>query len=183
MPSHSVLRLLGRFIEKRAVFLNSWYSDIEMTTAERTVRRMVSLDEAALEIPRGRARRNVEHVADDLAGEVRCVSKAVAARVLGLSTPTVDTWIGAGRLHAVVPPGSTREYVEVRQLSRVAALVRFLRSAGRKRGVIAAVIDRLSEDDPGLQRELTEALEESLAAVDSGDLVELTLPASFGSND
>jgi hypothetical protein len=144
---------------------------------------MVDLDEAALELPGGRARTKVQHVADDLADDVPGVSKAVAARVLGLSVPTAEKWIAAGRLRLVAPEGSQRELVDARHLSRVAALVRALRAYARKRGVVAAVIDRLSREDPELQRTLSEALEESLAAVQSGDLAELTIPASFGPND
>ena len=154
-----------------------------MTTAEKTVRRLVELNEAALEIPDGRARGKVQDVADGLAAETRGVSKAVAARVLGLSVPTVEKWIGDGRLTTLHVEGFDRELVDSARLARIAAVVRALRRDGRKRGMIAAVVDRLSQDDTAVQASLRDALDESLAAVERADLNELKIPATFEPND
>ena len=152
-----------------------------MTTAEKTMRRVVALDEAALALPSGPPRAKVEQVADGLVADVNnAVPKAVAARILGLSVPTVDRWIEAGRLRTIDVNG--RALVEARHLGRVAAAVRSLRAASRTRGMITAVIDRISREDPKLQLELAD-LQESLDAVRSGELVDLTFPATFGPDD
>ena len=147
-----------------------------MTTSEKTVRRLVRLNEAALRISDAGAREQVQHVADDLAGDTQGVSKAVAARALGLSVPTVEKWIDSGRLVTVHAEQSDRQLVDTAHLGRVAAVVRALRRDGRKRGVIAAVVTRLSEHDVATQASLTDALEESLIALERGELHEPEIP-------
>ena len=145
------------------------------------MRRVVSLEEAAFSLPRSSARAKVEQVADGLADEVNnAVPKALAARLLGLSVPTVDRWVEAGRLQTIDVEGRT--LIEARQLSRVVALVRYLRTAVRRQGMISAVVDHLSREDPRLQLELAD-LQESIAALHSGGLVDLTFPTTFGPED
>src|SRR3954447_14780266 len=58
------------------------------------------------------------------------VSKTVAARVLGVSVPTVDKWVARGRI-PTVPNSSGPRKVALAALVDLAATVELLREAGK----------------------------------------------------
>ena len=88
------------------------------------------------------------------AGPVRV---SIAARLLGLSEPTIRGWTEAGVLLSRGDGGSLR--LDPTRLYDVMALVQALRAAGRTRGLLDAVWHRLT--DQALLE--TDELEESVA--------------------
>jgi transposase-like protein len=112
----------------------------------------------------------------------RGVSKAVAARVLGVSTNTLDKWIARGRVPTVRGSGG-RQLVALVPLVDLAAKVKQLREAGQTDGLLAAAIFELEQRDPAYLREFDELYGDSLDALGRGELVPATIPDSFGPDD
>jgi excisionase family DNA binding protein len=110
------------------------------------------------------------------------VSKAVAARVLGVSVPTIDKWIERGRI-PTVPNGSGPRRVEVGALVSLGALVEELRERGQTGGLVATALQRLEQQDPVYRRDLDELYGKSLAAAKRGDLMPASIPETFGPDD
>jgi transposase len=110
------------------------------------------------------------------------VSKAVAARVLGVSVPTVDKWIARGRI-PTVPSASGPQRVAVVTLVDIAALVEVLREQGQTDGLVAAAILRLEQEDPAYHRDVAELYGDSISAIKRRDLIPATIPANFGPDD
>lgn len=73
-------------------------------------------------------------------------SKAEAARLLEVSSPTLDAWIARGLLPVVQTPRYKRERIPADALVDVIAEVKELRRMGRKRGLLAEAIARLEDE-------------------------------------
>jgi transposase-like protein len=110
------------------------------------------------------------------------VAKAVAARVLGVSVPTVDKWITRGQIRTV-PNGAGPRKVAVPELVEIAALVEELREQGQTEGLVAAAILQLERGDRTYSNDCDELSGESLAATSRGDLVPAIVPETFGPDD
>jgi hypothetical protein len=123
----------------------------------------------------------LEPVIEDLRGAITPVlPKRVAARLLGVSVPTLNKWIVRGW----IPATESRPQKVLRDpLLDVALQVRQLRRAGQVEGVLAQAIHRLQAEDPDYQRQAQELYGASLAAMEKGDLVPATIPDGFGPND
>jgi len=113
-------------------------------------------------------RETLEAVRTRLAARDRGVKVADAAKVLGLTPPTVRSWLDAGVLDDVA--GATPVRVEVRSLAEVKHAVDLLREHGHDRNLLAAVMrllrDRAALEGPGVR--------EGLDDLASGRLVPLT---------
>jgi transposase-like protein len=143
----------------------------DLAVAKRSTRSEVAID-------------SVQRVASRRADVVRKgVPKASAARLLGVSPPTLDKWIARKRISTQRDPVTGRELVVPKALVDLLILVRVLRNAGHRDGVLAAAIERLEQDDPVHQREYAELYGDSIKAMASGDLKPLALPESFGPED
>jgi hypothetical protein len=149
---------------------------------EELVRNLVDLKVAGRSSrgePAERVRR-VERRVRESAGS--SVSKAVAARVLGVSIPTVDKWVARGRIPTVLNGRGPRR-VAVGPLVDLAAIVEELRDAGQTDGLVAAAVLRLEQEDPVYRRNFDALYGDSLAAAARGDLVPATIPDTFGPED
>lgn len=103
-------------------------------------------------------RRRLTQVRDRRLAEVPGVPVSVAARMLGLSSPTVRAWIGADVLDAV--PGSQPVKVSTGRLAEVVSLVERLRRAGRDRDLLTAVVYRLEDESVLAQPRVSRSLEQ-----------------------
>jgi DNA-binding transcriptional regulator YiaG len=140
-----------------------------MAPTEELVHDLVDL-RVAERHSRGRTRAHVRKVEDRVRRRVgQGVSKAVAARVLGVSTNTLDKWIARGRVPTVAG-NRGRQSVALIPLVELATEVSQLREAGRTEGLLAAAILELGQKDPAYLR-------------DRGELVPATVPDSFGPGD
>jgi transposase-like protein len=110
------------------------------------------------------------------------VSKAVAARILGVSTNTLDKWIARGRVPTVRGSGG-RQVVALLPLVELGANIKQLREAGQTDGLLAAAILELEQRDPAYMSEFDELYGDSLDALKRGELVPATIPDSFGPDD
>jgi len=95
-------------------------------------------------------RRSLDAVRDRLAARDRGVKVSGAARVLGLSQPTIRSWIEAGVLDPV--PGVTPVRVDVGSLAAVKHAVDLLREHADDRRLLADVM-RLLRDRAALEGE------------------------------
>jgi excisionase family DNA binding protein len=110
------------------------------------------------------------------------VPKAVAARVLGVSVPTVDKWITRGRI-PTIRTGDGPRRVAVIALVDLAAVVEELRERGQTEGLVAAALLRLEQADSVYRDDLGELYGDSLTATQRGELVPATIPDTFGPED
>src|SRR5215217_2396269 len=110
------------------------------------------------------------------------VPKAVAARVLGVSVPTVEKWVARGRIPTILN-GSGPPRIGVSALVDLAALVEELRDQGKTEGLVAAALLRLEQEDPVYRDNFDELYGTSLAAAERGDLVPAAIPKTFGPDD
>jgi hypothetical protein len=92
------------------------------------------------------------------------VPVAHAARRLGVSEPTVRSWIARGALHAIT--GSSPVQVEPESLRRVGRALDELREHGQDRDWLEALLDYLHD----LQTRRSPALEEGLQQLERGEL-------------
>jgi excisionase family DNA binding protein len=111
----------------------------------------------------------------------RGVPKVEAARLLGISRPSLDRWIAGGRI-ATVQVGK-RSLVDADSLASLLVEVERLRELGTTRGVVAAALHRLAERDADVQAQLAQMLGPGLEALERGDLVPVTIPPTFGPED
>jgi excisionase family DNA binding protein len=110
------------------------------------------------------------------------VPKAVAARVLGVSVPTVDKWIARGRIPTVRTGGGSPK-VALSTLVDLAASIEELREAGKTDCLVAAGLLRLEQTDPVYRKDFKKLYGDSLAAAQQGDLVPAVIPDTFDSED
>lgn len=101
-------------------------------------------------------RATLDAVRSRLAARDRGVKVTDAAAVLGLSSPTVRSWLEAGVLDAV--DGATPVRVDVRSLADVKHAVDLLREHGHDRNLLVEVMHRLRDrallDMPGVHEGL-----------------------------
>jgi transposase-like protein len=153
-----------------------------MAPTEELVHDLVDL-RVAERHSRGKPRAHVRKVEDRMRRRVgRGVSKAVAARVLGVSTNTLDKWIARGRVPTAAGDGG-RQVVALEPLVELATEVAELREAGQTDGLLAAAILELDQKDPTYLRDFSDLYGASLAAIARGELVPATIPESFGPGD
>lgn len=110
------------------------------------------------------------------------VPKAVAARVLQVSVPTLDKWIARGRIPTLRKANGQRA-VLLPELVTLAAAVEELRDAGQTDGVVAAALLRLEQHDPVFRAGFDELYGDALDAMSRGDLVPAVVPDTFGPAD
>jgi excisionase family DNA binding protein len=150
--------------------------------AEELVHDLVDL-QVARRASRGKPRERVSRVEQRMRERLGPgVPKTVAARVLGVSVPTIDKWIDRGRIPVISTPKGQRR-VALGPLVSLAAEVQALREAGQTDGLIAAAVLRLQQEGPKFQKEFDELYGESLAAMARGDLVPFEIPDTFGPED
>lgn len=114
-----------------------------MATALVELRRADHNDREGLAAAVDEATRNLAEAVEDLT-----YSKTEAARLLGVSLQTLDTWISRNLLPVVRVRNYKRDRVPAAKLVDVAAEINELREMGRTRGLLAAAIARLEEDEP-----------------------------------
>lgn len=151
--------------------------------AERAVRNVVALRLAAGEAgPSTAAKRRLSVVEADLREDVGAsVPKASAARILGVSTTTLEKWVSRGILATAEGPGG-REEIDAATLTDLAEEVERLRELGQDRALVATAFHRLAQRDTRIQRSLEQHLGEGLRALKEGRVRELDI-ASFGPED
>ena len=110
------------------------------------------------------------------------VPKAVAARILGVSTNTLDKWIARGRV-PTVRGDDGRRLVALLPLVELGTNIKQLREAGQSAGLLAAAIVELEQRDHAYVSEFKELYGESIDALRRGELVPATIPDSFGPDD
>lgn len=113
-------------------------------------------------------RQTLDAVRTRLAARDRGVKVADAAKVLGLTPPTVRSWLDAGVLEVVA--GATPVRIEVRSLAEVKHAVDLLREHGHDRNLLVAVM-RLLRDRAALG---TAGAREGFEDLASGRVVPLT---------
>lgn len=132
---------------------------------------------------RGRPRAHVRKVEGRMRKRVGAgVSKAVAARILGVSTNTLDKWIVRGRVPTVRGDGG-RQLVALAPLVELGANIKQLREAGQTEGLLSTAILELEQRDHAYVREFKELYGDSIDALRRGELVPATIPDSFGPDD
>jgi excisionase family DNA binding protein len=147
---------------------------------ERNARRLIALRTTARR--GGEVERELAPIIADLRDEIDpTLPKRVAARLLGVSVPTLNKWVARG----LIPVERKGRYQRVRRdpLLELAEQVAVVRSTGQTGGVVAEAVHQLQAKDPTYQREAAELYGESLAAIGRGDLVAAAIPAGFGPDD
>lgn len=129
--------------------------------------------------PRRRIRLARDRVAHGLSPGV---PKAVAARVLGVSVPTLDKWVARGRVRTVHGSGR-RVLVDREHLVAFAVDVQALRELGQGDGILGAAIQRLKRTDPQYRADFADLYGDSLTAVERDDLAPLVIPDTLGPDD
>jgi hypothetical protein len=151
------------------------------TNTERTAERILSLRRTARR--GGDVRQELEPVIDGLRSDLdETMSKSQAAKVIGVSVPTLDKWIEQ-RVVPVERAPSGRPRVPRDTALDLAERVSDLRERGRERNLIVAVVDQLQLDDSVYQREFKKLYGPGLRALASGELVSAAPTDEFGSED
>jgi hypothetical protein len=121
----------------------------------------------------------IEDLRDDLDDSM---SKAQAAKVIGVSVPTLDKWI-AQRIVPVKGSGSPRPRIPRDTALDLAERVADLRERGRERNLIIALVDQLQRDDSLYQRDFKKLYGPGLRALAKGELVSAAPTDAFGPSD
>lgn len=147
---------------------------------ERNARRVIALSATARH--GADVRRELEPVIEGLRSEIDdTVPKAVAARLLSVSVPTLNKWIARG----LIPTRPSGRYQRVPRdpLLELAGRVEELRRAGKQDGLLAEVAHRLQTAEPEYQQQAEALYGASLDALRRGNLVPADIPATFGPDD
>lgn len=148
---------------------------------ERTAERILALRRTARR--GGEIRAELEPVIDGLRRDLdETMSKTQAAKVIGVSVPTLDKWIEQ-RIVPVERATSGRPRVPRDTALDLAERVSDLRDRGRERNLIVAVVHQLQRDDPDYQRDFKRLCGPGLRALASGKLVSAASTADFGPED
>lgn len=154
-----------------------------MGAAWDTVEDLVDLQIADRESRSPRVKARLRRLTERRVRAQHGLSKAEAARMLGISVNTLDKWIVRGRVAVVRDDASPRTLVAIVPFARLVREVRELRARGEKSGVLATAIAQLERDDPDYQREFAELYGGSLQEMQDGHLTPLALPGGLGPED
>jgi hypothetical protein len=154
-----------------------------MSAVEDIVEDLVDLQVADRESRSAEVKKRLECLAERRVRRQRGISKAAAARMLGVSVNTLDKWIARERIAVVRDERTGRDLVAIRPFARLLNKVRILRAAGAVDGVLATAIMQLESEDPQYQAEFEELYGASLRAVAANRLKPLQLPDGFGPED
>jgi hypothetical protein len=147
----------------------------------RTARRILALRKTARR--GGDVQRELEPVIEDLLADLDdTMSKAPAAKIVGISVPTLDKWIKRGIVPVVRAP-SGRPRIPRDTALDLAERVAELRSRGQDRNLLVAVIDQLQRADPAYQEDFQELYGPGLRALTSQELVSAAPSARFAAED
>ena len=128
-------------------------------------------------------RRELDPIIDGLRRDLdETMSKTQAAKVIGVSVPTLDEWIEQ-RIVPVERAASGRPCVPRDTALDLAERVSDLRERGRARNLIVAVVDQLQRDDLAYQREFKKLYGPGLRALVGGELGSAAPTAEFGPED
>lgn len=137
--------------------------------AQQVTMALIALEDAHDALKNGRrdaaiqAMQEAHHTLESV-GHAPGVPVAHAARRLGVSEPTVRSWITRGALHTIT--GSSPVQVEPESLRRVGRALDELREHGQDRDWLEALLDYLHD----LQTRRSPALEEGLQQLERGEL-------------
>lgn len=148
---------------------------------ERTAERILALRRTARR--GGEVRKELEPIIDGLRRDLdETMSKSQAAKVIGVSVPTLDKWIAQG----IVPVGraaSGRPRVPRDTALDLAERVSDLRERGRERNLIVAIVHQLQRDDSTYQHEFQKLYGPGLHALASDEPVAAAPTADFRPED
>lgn len=148
---------------------------------ERTAERILALRRTARRS--GEVRKELEPIIDGLRRDLdETMSKSQAAKVIGVSLPTLDKWIEQ-RIVPIERATSGRPRVPRDTALDLAERVSDLRERGRERNLIVAVVDQLQRADDAHQREFQKLYGPGLLALASDELVSAAPPAALGPRD
>jgi DNA repair photolyase len=148
---------------------------------ERTAERILALRRTARR--GGDVRNELQPIIDGLGRDLdETMSKAQAAKVIGVSVPTLDKWIGQ-RIVPVERAASGRPRVPRDTALDLAERVSDLRERGRERNLIIAVVHELQRADSTYRGEFEKLYGPGLRALASEELVSAAPTAEFGPED
>jgi DNA repair photolyase len=148
---------------------------------ERTAERILALRRTARR--GGDVRNELQPIIDGLRRDLdETMSKAQAAKVIGVSVPTLDKWIEQ-RIVPVERAASGRPRVPRDTALDLAERVSDLRERGRERNLIVAVVHQLQRDDSTYRSEFEKLYGPGLRALASEELVSAAPTAEFGPED
>lgn len=154
-----------------------------MNAVEEIVEDLVDLQVAGRGSRSAEVKRRLDRVAERRVQAQRGITKAAAARMLGVSVNTLDKWIARDRVAVIRDERTGRELVAIWPFARLLNEVRTLREAGITDRVLAAAITQLERDDPRYQAEFEGLYGASLSAAAENRLKPLRLPDGFGPED
>ena len=141
----------------------------ELEVAERVASDVEDLTSLEPAVDGADARRTLERLLERRLGDMYGVRFSVGARLLGVSVPTLRSWVDRGLIEEVAPDRSGRR-VSLKRIVELRPVVAEIQNAGKRRNVLEAVVARLEDrewlNDPKLR--------ESLAQLRRGDLVDIT---------
>jgi DNA-binding transcriptional MerR regulator len=108
----------------------------------------------------------VEEATDELGAALERhphYSKAEAAKLFGVTPPTLDAWIDQGLLLMAQVPEYRRDRVPAEPLLTLASEVRELQRLGHRRDLLAEAMLRLEQEDPEWRAEFDELFGRALA--------------------
>ena len=133
----------------------------------RTAQRILALRRTARH--GGDVQDELEPIIEDLRGDLDdTMSKSQAAKVIGVSVPTLDKWIEQ-RIVPVTRAASGRPRVPRDTALDLAERVADLRQRGRERNFIMALVDQLQRNDAAYQREFEKLYGPGLRSLAKGD--------------
>jgi hypothetical protein len=148
---------------------------------ERTAERILALRRTARR--GGEVRNELEPVIDGLRRDLEeTMSKSQAAKIIGVSVPTLDKWIEQ-RIVPVERAPSGRPRVPRDTALDLAERVSDLRDLGRERNLIVALVHQLQRDDPTYQREFQKLYGPGLRTRATDEFVSAAPTADFGPED
>lgn len=147
----------------------------------RTAQRILALRRTARR--GGDVQHELEPVIADLRGDLEdTLSKAQAAKVIGVSVPTLDKWIEQ-RIVPVKRASSGRPRIPRDTALDLAERVADVRQRGRERNLIIALVEQLQRDDRLYQREFKQLYGPGLRALAKGEFVSAGPTDAFGPED
>ena len=147
----------------------------------RTAQRILALQRTARH--GGDVQDELEPIIEDLRGDLDdTMSKSQAAKVIGVSVPTLDKWIEQ-RIVPVKRATSGRPRIPRDTALDLAERVADLRRRGRERNLIIALVDQLQRNDGAYQREFKKLYGPGLRALAKGRLVSAAPTDAFGPDD